>query len=291
MLSYGPLVRKIRLSKGISQKEVYSGITSRSFYSKFESGEHSVEAFKFKLFLENINISFSEFFLLHDKENPANRNASISAIINIYYDFNLHTIDKLLKIYADNKISDSGSDRLIGSAAYALVWSLKPEINPRPLYTLKEYFIRLEFFSLMELELFITTFFIFLDDDEQITEQLISKSISSIKIWWPLNPDLLDRLIGSLYVNIIQFLIAKNKIEEASLLDQRLIEAFDSSKISLTTQLYFTFFKSFLEKDLKKVEFILRTIKEYDRQTYNLLKKIVESTTLEKLSNNRKNNI
>ncbi|MBO6418804.1 XRE family transcriptional regulator [Enterococcus gallinarum] len=282
MKAYGPLIRKIRMSKHYTQKEVYSGVASRSFYAKFEAGEYAIEAFKFKRILENMNMSEPEFFFLYDKENPATKRITIRDVIAIYYDFNLHSVDKLLVIYRDNKTSEISSDRLISSAAYALAWSLKPTIDHWPLVTLREYFTRLESFSMMELELFITTFFIFFDEEERI-EPLLSKAIAAAITWWSLYPELIDRLIGALYVNMIQFLITNNELEKASLLDKKLTESFTDSTFSLTTQLYFTFFKAFLAEDRAEVTNILSLLRKNDRQTYTILSKIIQSTAFRKI--------
>ncbi|EDN8098979.1 helix-turn-helix domain-containing protein, partial [Listeria monocytogenes] len=42
MGSYGELIREIRLSKGLTQKEVYTGIISRSYAIGFEKGKHEI---------------------------------------------------------------------------------------------------------------------------------------------------------------------------------------------------------------------------------------------------------
>jgi transcriptional regulator with XRE-family HTH domain len=282
MKAYGPLIKKIRLSKHYTQKEVYSGVTSRSFYAKFEAGEYAIEASKFKRMLENMNMSESEFFFLYDKENPANKRITIRDVLDSYHDFNLHSVDKLLVIYRDNKTSEISSDRLISSAAYALAWSLKPTIDHWPLVNLKEYFTRLESFSLLELELFITTFFIFFDDEQQM-EPLLSKAIAAATTWRSLNPDLIDRLIGALYVNMIQLLITNDELEKAACLDKKLLDSFTDSSFSLTTQLYFTFFKAFLAEDREQVKNILCLLKTNDRQAYTILRKIIQSTAFRKI--------
>ena len=282
MKAYGPLIKKIRLSKHYTQKEVYSGVTSRSFYAKFEAGEYAIEASKFKRMLENMNMSEPEFFFLYDKENPANKRITIRDVLDSYYDFNLHSVDKLLVIYRDNKTSEISSDRLISSAAYALAWSLKPTIDHWPLVNLREYFTRLESFSLLELELFITTIFIFFDD-EQLMEPLLSKAIAAATTWRSLNPDLIDRLIGALYVNMIQLLITNDELEKAACLDKKLLDSFTDSSFSLTTQLYFTFFKAFLAEDREQVKNILCLLKTNDRQAYTILRKIIQSTAFRKI--------
>lgn len=61
----GLTFKKIRTNKSISQKEVYSGIVSRSFFQKFEKGQHSISVEKFQLLLNRINVSYDEFMYTH----------------------------------------------------------------------------------------------------------------------------------------------------------------------------------------------------------------------------------
>ncbi|EDN9990431.1 transcriptional regulator, partial [Listeria monocytogenes] len=44
MISYGELIRQIRQSKKISQKEVYTGIISKSYAIEFEKGTHAISS-------------------------------------------------------------------------------------------------------------------------------------------------------------------------------------------------------------------------------------------------------
>ncbi len=60
-MNTGETVRKIRLIKGLSQKQVYSGIISRSFANRFESGENDIQAGKLFQILDNLAISPNEF--------------------------------------------------------------------------------------------------------------------------------------------------------------------------------------------------------------------------------------
>lgn len=61
----GLTFRNIRMQKNISQKEVYSGIVSRSFFQKFEKGQHSISIDKFQELLNRINLSYDEFMYEH----------------------------------------------------------------------------------------------------------------------------------------------------------------------------------------------------------------------------------
>ena len=58
MKKNGPTFYSIRKDKGISQKEVYMGVVSRSFYQKFEKGEYTTSTETFEKLLERINLTY-----------------------------------------------------------------------------------------------------------------------------------------------------------------------------------------------------------------------------------------
>lgn len=61
MAKIGQTIREIRAIKGLSQKQVYAGIVSRSFANRFENGANDIQAEKFLKILDNLGISPSEF--------------------------------------------------------------------------------------------------------------------------------------------------------------------------------------------------------------------------------------
>lgn len=66
MEKYGCTIRKIRLSKGFSQKEIYSGLISKSFSIDFEKGKYDI---KFSIMLEvlkRLMISVEELLFIHN---------------------------------------------------------------------------------------------------------------------------------------------------------------------------------------------------------------------------------
>ncbi|EAE3053520.1 Rgg/GadR/MutR family transcriptional regulator, partial [Listeria monocytogenes] len=65
MGSYGELIREIRLSKGLTQKEVYTGIISRSYAIGFEKGKHEITLSLFEEILKRIMVSLDEFFFIY----------------------------------------------------------------------------------------------------------------------------------------------------------------------------------------------------------------------------------
>ncbi|EAF4423245.1 Rgg/GadR/MutR family transcriptional regulator, partial [Listeria monocytogenes] len=65
MGSYGELIREIRLSKGLTQKEVYTGIISRSYAIGFEKGKHEITLSLFEEILKRIMVPLDEFFFIY----------------------------------------------------------------------------------------------------------------------------------------------------------------------------------------------------------------------------------
>lgn len=66
MGSYGELIREIRLSKGLTQKEVYTGIISRSYAIGFEKGKHEITLSLFEEILKRIMVPLDEFFFISE---------------------------------------------------------------------------------------------------------------------------------------------------------------------------------------------------------------------------------
>ncbi|GEK07278.1 helix-turn-helix domain-containing protein [Schleiferilactobacillus harbinensis] len=61
MAALGKTVKYLRQLKGFTQKEIYSGITSRSFAIRFEQGQHDISASKLFALLDRLGIPADEF--------------------------------------------------------------------------------------------------------------------------------------------------------------------------------------------------------------------------------------
>lgn len=67
MKNYGSTVRQIRLSKGFSHKEIYTGILSKSFAIDFEKGLYDIKFNLMLKILERLMISVDELLLIHNQ--------------------------------------------------------------------------------------------------------------------------------------------------------------------------------------------------------------------------------
>lgn len=67
MEKYGCTVRKIRLNKGFSQKEIYTGILSKSFAIDFEKGNYDIKFCAMMRILDRLMITTEELLLIHNE--------------------------------------------------------------------------------------------------------------------------------------------------------------------------------------------------------------------------------
>ena len=72
-MEYGQLVRKIRLDKGFSQKEIYSGIVTKSYCIEFEKGNHDLSFRLLAQVLERLLVDVEEFIFLYDYYHSASK--------------------------------------------------------------------------------------------------------------------------------------------------------------------------------------------------------------------------
>ncbi|EAE8347306.1 Rgg/GadR/MutR family transcriptional regulator [Listeria monocytogenes] len=68
MISYGELIRQIRQSKKISQKEVYTGVISKSYAIEFEKGTHAISSLLLEKIITKLMMSMEEFFFMYHQE-------------------------------------------------------------------------------------------------------------------------------------------------------------------------------------------------------------------------------
>lgn len=275
-MHYGPIIKKIRCEKRLTQKEIYSGIVSRSFCAKLERGEYSIEITKFHLILEHLTLTFEEFLLFCKPSSTL----ELNGLLSVYYQLDLHTLEKLMTVYEQNKLSDLNHERFLASTAYALACSLKPFLDRAPLEYFKAYFIQSDFFTLTDLELVTITLFLFLEDEDAVTEELLTKVRQSIHHLWGIFPAKIKELIGFLYINMIQCLLVKKDIHSARHLHLSFQKWFTEAQLSLTTRLYFDFFTAFLSNETQQLNEVITFLKKYDPKTCHTLLKIKESATI-----------
>lgn len=165
---YGPIIKKIRLSKGYSQKETYAGIISKSFAILFEKGKHDLTLLKFEKLLTRLNLSYEEFIYIKQNYRASYEHFLYGKIANAA---NNQDSDYLREIYRLLDGSKNEADR--HHAAFTLIAMKQKHLLPhdnqkneelaveKASEIITEYLLKVDTWYLEEINLFINTIAIF----------------------------------------------------------------------------------------------------------------------------------
>ena len=109
MEEYGKLLKRIRLEKGLTQKELSAGILSRSHLSDLENGNYYCSFDKFLQLLRRLNVSLHEFDLYLKEsiyQEDFRRKIKIEAAVNA------HDIAEMKRLLAEFPIVDEKNVRM-----------------------------------------------------------------------------------------------------------------------------------------------------------------------------------
>lgn len=120
MTTIGETIHQIRLTKGLTQKEVYSGIISRSFASRFESGANDIGASKLFAILDNLAISADELRFIHQNYQPSSYDQAFWTIRHAYETQNFPALATWIR---NHQHSPHAYEQLIASYASILLLS------------------------------------------------------------------------------------------------------------------------------------------------------------------------
>lgn len=208
---YGETLKAIRLSKGLTQKEVYSGIVSRSFYVKFEKGESDISVTKFSKMLENLFLTFEEFMYIHN-DHKNNQNLLYNRIIFFWKEKMYEELYEFYKSYYKSKFYN---EHFLSLLAYCLLYYIKKEewdLNYTPIDELKNTFATKKSFTLKEIE---TSRFLINHLSWEDTDKLLNKALSSLKKYKRMDTNEYARLFTQIGLIKVQHLISKGKEKSA----------------------------------------------------------------------------
>ena len=109
MEEYGKILKRIRLEKGLTQKELSAGILSRSHLSELENGNYYCSFDKFLQLLRRLNVSLHEFDLCLKEsiyQEDFQRKIKIEAAVNA------HDIAEMKRLLAEFPIVDEKNVRM-----------------------------------------------------------------------------------------------------------------------------------------------------------------------------------
>ncbi|QQZ09006.1 helix-turn-helix domain-containing protein [Heyndrickxia vini] len=212
---YGATLKNIRKQKGLTQKEVYTGVVSKSFYSDVEADKYSVSVDKFQGLLKNLNISFEEFFYFHNQMDLSDTQ-ELEKKIDDYY--KQGKFEELFSIYQEYYSSNSREIRYLASKAYLLVLITNSNFYNFSRDPLNEIISNLESTKSWTLnEIKLAKLVLLSIPEKKMTEssnlyKKISEQLSKYKNFSDM---VYQKELADLYFNRIQSLLVLNNISEA----------------------------------------------------------------------------
>lgn len=243
MEKYGCTIRKIRLNKGFSQKEIYSGLLSKSFSIDFEKGKYDI---KFSIMIEvlkRLMISVEELLLIHNnyQETPINKVLTQLDIKkfanNINYALNItNIINEKRKENSDYVNHLEYWQLLILQSIYSNFHDTSSKEYLRAKQNIQKHLFNMETWTLSEIRLFSNMHFLF--DDTKIKTSLFLTSWKSMEKY-QYHPEFMT-YISHLLTNNLFFLIYTEQYDLVNQVIKRLYELTDDiTMMTWKVMLYF----------------------------------------------------
>ncbi|WP_086348897.1 helix-turn-helix domain-containing protein [Candidatus Enterococcus clewellii] len=160
-MNFGPMVRHIRLKKGFSQKEIYTGIISKSYAIEFEKGKHSISTALLIEVLDRLSMDMDEFLFINK-----------GYLLNEYSDYiyriskyaNSHDLVSLKKLFAELSEKDNLIDNVHRAEVRCRIRIIEhfkktghfdtTRTLEEDRHCIQEYLLRVETWTLHEVQLF-----------------------------------------------------------------------------------------------------------------------------------------
>lgn len=271
---HGEVVRKIRLSKGLTQKEVYLGIVSKSYAIEFEKGNHSISATLLLDILERLSLDMDEFIYI-SQDYRLNEQANYIFRYSNYS--NNHDLPALYQLFHELKKQQGAIATVHAAEVRSRIRIIEATnrtgsytadvVLPEDKATIIQYLTNLQTWTLQEIQLFANTLE-FIDGEKQlIFFKQLSKSLELYK-----NYDRGREIFCSLLVNLIRETLDENQLDYAEVLIEQLFLLSTEYK-EFFHRLCAKFFSHVLQikrgnpKEQKECERLLALLYELDHQT------------------------
>lgn len=190
-MSYGELIRKIRLEKGFSQKEIYYDIVTKSYAIEFEKGNHDL-SFKLLLkVLDRLRIDLGEFFFIFNYDNKktktrwekfelASNNNDLIVLQQLYEEASLSqkSIDCVFKAMVSSRYRVMAHFKATGSVDNS-------QASPNDIQIIADYLEGIQTWTLQEIQLYSNTMGFFKPEQQVIFFNNTLKKIDMYRLYHP----------------------------------------------------------------------------------------------------------
>ncbi|MCM0583134.1 helix-turn-helix domain-containing protein [Weissella diestrammenae] len=219
MNRYGKTIRSIRIGKGLSQKDLYTGIISKSYAIGFEQGKHNITINLFEKIIQRLNMNLDEFFFLY-------RDTNSSLETDLWYEhekfgrsYDIKQLSHLLAVLQTQQTP-------IGLVRSALVKArikiinatlsdsklIQPAriINPDDLLLIQSFLFTAQTWTLEEIKILANTLSLF---EPVLQDQFFSQAQKSFTLYQ--SYDRGRSVFSSLFIHMIVELIKRNELTRA----------------------------------------------------------------------------
>lgn len=240
---YGSTIKTIRKEKGITQKEVYTGVVSKTFYSDFEAGKYSISMDKFQGLLQNLNISYEEFLYFHNQMGLTEAQ-KLEKQIDSHY--KKGKFEELFHIYQENYTNTSREIRYLASKAYLLVLITNHNFynfSRDPLNEIISNLNNLDAWTLNDIKVAKLVLLSIPEKKMQEANELYTKITKELSKYRSYSQFVYQKEVADLYFHRIQSLLILNHIDQAQQVFQdytQLMEDEDLDDMNLFIQFHFS---------------------------------------------------
>lgn len=202
MKTYGTTIRQIRLTKGFSQKEIYTAIVSKSYAIEFEKGKHDMSVSHFMAVLDRLFITFQEFSFIHNDYQEPLLSKNMARYADAANQGNLSDLQAIEKELSQTK---SEHDHLIAAVARLTIYTLEHPDDyllgnypPKDVKILQDYLMRVNAWTFHEITFFINTSGYFDYEVRCHLMQVVSKRIKKYQGF-----SFYDKIFSTLIVNFL----------------------------------------------------------------------------------------
>lgn len=183
-MTYGEMIRKIRLEKGFAQKEIYNNIVSKSYAIEFEKGNHDL-SFKLLLqVLDRLTIDLNEFiFILNYSSEQTKTFWERFELASNSHD--LKSLEELYKTLSNSEKKIDFALKAMISARYSIIREFKTkgtinntQVSQEDIDVIIGYLESIQTWTLEEIQLYSNTMGYFSYDQQVIFFNNSLKKIS-----------------------------------------------------------------------------------------------------------------
>lgn len=270
------LLRKLRIERGITQKELADGISARNTLGSYELGGTAINYHLLRQYLEKLNVSMEEFDFLLTSNSEVHKKNFAAMLESLYYHHDFERLKSLLKKIEIEYTKTGDFYYFHLFAQYRMAMS---KLNIYPLSQIEmntyaekiqKYLSQIETWGKFEAALFINFMYIFETDYLLFSLKYI---IKKQEFYGPLYKKY--QLLEKMHLNALYLLAERGETQALSLIIKSLKKIIDVD--DLKYKVILSFFEAYIINDIENMQIVLQTLRYFDMHDY--------ADYLEKLSN------